>query len=672
VSRLNPAQAEAVRHLDSPLLVLAGAGSGKTRVITTKIAHLVTQAGLEPRHICAVTFTNKAAREMKERVATLLGADAGRGLRVSTFHTLGLDMLRREAGVAGLRKGFSILDEQDVEQLLRELAKQGQPDKDVLRRARWQISAWKNELVGPEHALEQAEDDSGAFFAALYGAYERALRAYNAVDFDDLILIPTRLLRTSAELRERWQNRIRYLLVDEYQDTNGAQYEMIRLLVGVRAALTVVGDDDQSIYAWRGARPENLARLQQDFARLRVIKLEQNYRSTGRILRAANTLIAHNPHLFEKRLWSELGPGEALRMVSCRDEEDEAERVVGEIIQQRFRSGARYADFAILYRGNHQARPFEQALRRQGIAYFMSGGNSFFARSEIKDLMAYLRLLVNPDDDSAFLRVVNTPRREIGSGTLETLAGYAAERQCPLLRAVGELGLDGRLGARASARLKEFADWLERMRRHQAGASPAETARQLLDELGFRDWLAQTSANDKAADRRWENVQELVAWLERLEQDEQRGASLGHMVNHLSLLDILERQDEEQSGDRVTLTTLHAAKGLEWPHVFLVGMEEELLPHRSSIEEDNIAEERRLAYVGLTRAQRTLVMTCAERRRRGGTLVRCEPSRFLQELPAEDLHWEGRTSGLSTEEKRERGRASIAGLKALLASPPDV
>ena len=664
---LNPSQREAVRHLEGPLLVLAGAGSGKTRVITAKIAHLIEQGGVAARHITAVTFTNKAAREMKGRVGKLLDAQAGRGLSISTFHTLGLNILRRELKTAGLRAGFSIFDEQDVEQLLRELTKKNEADKDTLQRARWEISAWKNDLIDPDAAQGSASDDFESFYAALYGAYQRALRVYNAVDFDDLILLPVSLLRSDPALRERWQNRIRYMLVDEYQDTNGAQYELVKLLVGVRGALTVVGDDDQSIYAWRGARPENLARLRDDFPHLHVIKLEQNYRSTGRILRAANTLIANNEHVFEKRLWSELGPGELLRVVNCRDEEDEAERVISEIIQQRFNSGAPYSSFAILYRGNHQARPFEKALRTQNIPYFISGGTSFFSRSEVKDVMAYLRLIVNPNDDGAFLRIINTPRREIGTSTLETLSHYAAERRCSLFQAIDELALGERLKARPLSRLREFSAWLGSMGRGSED-SPVETVRQLLNDLDYRDWIEQTSGSDKAAERRWENVEDLIGWLEKLRADEQKGGSLGHMVNHLSLMDVLEGQDEEDSGDRVVLMTLHGAKGLEFPHVFLVGMEEDLLPHRSSIEEDNIAEERRLAYVGVTRAQRTLVMTCAERRRRAGELVRCEPSRFLQELPDDDLKWEGRGATLSTEEKQARGKASLAGLKAMLGA----
>ncbi|MGB5466972.1 MAG: UvrD-helicase domain-containing protein, partial [Sedimenticolaceae bacterium] len=618
MSDLNPRQREAVRYLDGPLLVLAGAGSGKTRVITAKIAYLIDQAGMLARHITAVTFTNKAAREMKGRVSRLLGRDAGRGLTISTFHTLGLNMLRREHAAAGLRDGFSIFDEQDVEQVLRELSKKNEADKDTLQRARRQISAWKNDLIDPATAQVQAADDSEAFCAALYNAYQRALRAYNAVDFDDLIMLPVTVLRGDVQLRERWQNRIHYLLVDEYQDTNGAQYELVRLLVGARGALTVVGDDDQSIYAWRGARPENLARLREDLPHLHLIKLEQNYRSTGRILHAANTLIANNDHVFEKRLWSELGPGDPLRVITCRDEEDEAERVISEILRQRFQSSAPFSSFAILYRGNHQARPFEKALRQQNIPYFLSGGTSFFSRTEVKDVIAYLRLLANPDDDRAFLRIINAPRREIGTTTLERLALYAGERQCSLLRAIDELGLAERLQPRPLARLREFAEWLVTLSEASVDDTAAGTVHRLLNDLEYRDWLDRTSASDAASERRWENVEDLIAWLDRLQDDENGAESLAQMLNHLALMDILERQDEDQGSDRVVLMTLHAAKGLEFPHVFLVGMEEELLPHRSSIEADNIAEERRLAYVGLTRAQRTLVMTCAERRRRGG------------------------------------------------------
>jgi len=664
---LNPRQREAVRYLDGPLLVLAGAGTGKTRVITAKIAHLIERAGLNARHITAVTFTNKAAREMKARVSQLLDATQARGLTVSTFHNLGLNLLRRELELAGLRAGFSILDEQDVEQLLGELSKASDTDRSSLQLARARISSWKSELVAPDAALNAAEHARDQFDALLYAAYQRALRAYNAVDFDDLIALPVTLLREDAAARERWQNRIRYLLVDEYQDTNNAQYELVRLLVGVRGALTVVGDDDQSIYAWRGARPENLAQLKSDFPRLEVIKLEQNYRSTGRILRAANQLIENNEHVFDKRLWSELGPGDSLRVIACKDEEDEAERVVSEIVHRRFQTTQPYSAFAILYRGNHQSRPFEKALRRQGVPYFISGGSSFFARSEIKDVMAYLRLVANPDDDSALLRVINTPRREIGPGTLEKLSAYATGRGRALLAATDEIGLDSTLPARACTRLRAFKTWRDTIAELCERQGPLVGIRQLLDDIGYRDWLRQSSNTDKVADRRWENVEELLQWLERLQSGETDDQGIAGLVSQLTLLDILERQDEETGGDRVALMTLHAAKGLEFPTVFLTGMEEDLLPHRGSIEAETIGEERRLAYVGLTRAQRQLIMTLAERRRRGGEVVRCEPSRFLEELPGDDLLWEGRGSQLSPEESESRGRASLAGLKAMLA-----
>jgi ATP-dependent DNA helicase Rep len=663
---LNPRQREAVRYLDGPCLVLAGAGSGKTRVITAKIAHLVEHAGIAARHLFAVTFTNKAAREMKSRVEQLLSGRNARGLNVSTFHTFGLNLLRRELAAAGLRRGFSILDEQDVEQLLRELSKQTELDRQRLQMARHRISAWKNELVSPEAALSHAEDDLDAFHAALYGAYQEALSAYNALDFDDLILRPVQLLEQDAELRERWQNRVRHLLVDEYQDTNGAQYRLVQLLAGVRAAFTVVGDDDQSIYAWRGARPENLARLKADYPQLAVIKLEQNYRSTGRILRAANTLIANNPHIFEKRLWSELGPGEPIRVIHCRDEEAEADRVASEIVQHRFRHGSRYGDFAILYRGNHQARAFEKALRTHNIPYFLSGGTAFFSRTEIKDLMAYLRLLANPDDDAALLRIINTPRREIGHTTLQKLASWAAERGGSLFDAIDTLGIEQQLAARPLARLREFHSWLSGLQRLAEHTPPASLLEQLLDDLDYRDWLSQQSSSERAAERRWENVRDLVEWLQRLQADEHKGETLPELVAHLSLMDILERQDEDDAGDRVALMTLHAAKGLEFPVVFLVGMEEGILPHQTSIEDDNIEEERRLAYVGITRARRELIITTAEYRRRAGERVRCEPSRFLAELPADDLQQEGRGVKISEEERRARGMANLANLKAML------
>ena len=665
MSELNSSQQSAVTYLGGPLLVLAGAGSGKTRVITHKIAHLIGECGLSARHICAVTFTNKAAREMKARVAHRLKGRDARGLTISTFHTLGLAILRRDAGLAGYRPGFSLFDTQDSESILKEhLHKTKQEGTTTPTAVQTRISRWKNDLTSPEEALSRAEDAYEAGLARLYAAYERSLRAYNAVDFDDLIVGPVRLFRGEAAVRDAWQQRVRYLLVDEYQDTNGAQYELVRLLVGPRGAFTVVGDDDQSIYAWRGARPENLARLQQDYPTLRVIVLEQNYRSSGRILGLANALIDNNPHVFEKRLWSAHGPGDQPRVVTCRDESNEAERVVSEILHRRFTSGASFGDFAILYRGNHQARPFEKALREHNIPYFLSGGISFFARSEVKDVMAYLRLLANPDDDAAFLRIVNVPRREIGPSTLEKLAGYARERGVGLLPACDELGLAHHLSDRPRERLSELGSWIGRHAQRAEG-EPVAAVRALVQSMDYPAWLEQNASSRQVAERRMENVHDLLNWLDALSKGDLEKKSLADMVSHLSLMDVLERRDEAQGGDRVHLMTLHAAKGLEFPHVFLVGMEEDLLPHRTSIEEATIEEERRLAYVGITRARQTLTFTLALKRKRFGELTLSEPSRFLTELPEPELDWDTKRPD-DPEQRRARGNAHLASLKGLL------
>jgi ATP-dependent DNA helicase Rep len=663
---LNPRQHEAVHYLDGPLLVLAGAGSGKTRVITEKIAHLIKECGLEPQHITAVTFTNKAAREMRTRVGRLLKGNSSDGINISTFHTLGLNIIRREIKSLGYKPGFSIFDDQDSNSLLKELLRRDKIDDSLLAGLRWRISDWKNAMLNPEQALSLAENNLDTRAALLYAGYQRSLRAYNAVDFDDLILLPTLLFQQHPEVLDRWQNRIRYMLVDEYQDTNSSQYHLVKQLVGVRQALTVVGDDDQSIYAWRGAKPENLAKLKEDFPRLKAIKLEQNYRSSGRILRAANQLISNNPHLFEKKLWSELGPGDPLRFIECKNDIMEAETIVSEIIQRKLKGEASYGDYAILYRGNHQARVFETTLRRHQIPYFLSGGTSFFSRTEIKDVMAYLRLLTNPDDDSAFLRIINTPRREIGPTTLERLGIYANGRNIGLLSACDEMGLQQSVTGRPLERVQEFSRWLAGFQRRAEQGHPVDTVRQLLKDIGYEDWVYEISSNDSVAEYRMDNVKELISWIENLHRGEFGGESLSEIINHLTLQDILENQDEDEGGDRVHMMTLHAAKGLEFPHVFLAGMEEELLPHRSSIEQGDIEEERRLAYVGITRARRSLVMTMASKRKRFGEVINCSQSRFIEELPKDDLKMEGGKHQLSEEEKQERGSSHLASMRALL------
>jgi ATP-dependent DNA helicase Rep len=666
---LNPEQQRAVDHVDGPLLVLAGAGSGKTRVITHKIAALVRRQLVPAGCIAAVTFTNKAAREMRERVARLVDADTAAALRVSTFHRLGLDILRREYAHAGLRRNFTILDASDSRALLRDLLRQDNADtEEALEGARGRISEWKNGLVPPDEALAQAEDGETATRARQYAAYQEALASYNAVDFDDLIALPVAVLRDVPEAQAAWQNRIRYLLGDEYQDTNGAQYELMRLLVGNRGSFTVVGDDDQSIYAWRGARPDNLQALARDYPGLSVVKLERNYRSSGRILAAANALIANNPHLFEKSLRSALGVGDQVRVLRARDGRDEADRVAAEIARRQLAGDGRWGDFAILYRSNHQSRVFEQALRSQNVPYRVTGGPSFFERSEVKDVMAYLRLVVNGADDAAYLRVVNVPRREIGVTTVRRLADYAAARSQPLLYASMEAGLHGVLDGRAVSRLEAFARLIvEAEDRLSRDGEPAhEFARDLLARIGYTEWLRESCRDARQAERCLENVDELTGWLERAgSRDDAPG--LRALLARISLLDMLDREEGDKTPDAVTLMTLHAAKGLEFPHVYLVGFEETLLPHRNSSSDTAIEEERRLAYVGITRAMRSLVLSHARRRKRFGEVVACEPSRFLEELPADDMLWEGRDDGRTPEERRAHGRERLAGLRRMLS-----
>jgi ATP-dependent DNA helicase Rep len=665
MTELNPQQRAAVREVQSPLLVLAGAGSGKTRVITEKIAYLIEQCAVPAKAIIAVTFTNKAAREMRERVSRLLSKDAGKGLVVSTFHNLGMRMLRREATKLGYKNSFSIFDSQDSLHLIDELLRKG-PSAFAPDALRNQISHWKNELLLPLQAIQLATSEFETAAALLYAEYQRNLKAYNAFDFDDLILQPVLALQNDQEVREHWQNRIRHLLVDEYQDTNSAQYRLVQLLVGKTTPFTAVGDDDQSIYAWRGANPENLQRLKDDFPRLRVIKLEQNYRSAGCILKCANQLISNNPHLFEKRLWSSLGYGTPLKVMVCRDGDHEAERVVSEILHHQFTHATRHGEYAILYRGNHQSRSFEKVLREHSIAYHLSGGTSFFEYTEVKDLFAYLRLLVNEDDDRAFLRVVNTPRRELGAATLEKLGAYAAEHGLSLLAACFESGLQSVLNRRACSRLREFAEWLVMLADEARRSEAMPVVHQLMRDIDYSAWLSDNAKDPNDAERRQQNVNDLLDWLERLAASGNEKRSLSDIVSRIALLDRLDRDDEGNSSC-VRLMTLHAAKGLEFPHVFMVGVEENILPHRSSIDADNFEEERRLAYVGITRAQKTLTLTYASKRRRAGEWESCEPSRFLAELPLEDLQWDRPGSVQNPHTRKQRGQAHLAQLRGLLS-----
>ncbi|HCV14528.1 MAG TPA: ATP-dependent DNA helicase Rep [Candidatus Accumulibacter sp.] len=657
MSVLNPQQREAIRYLDGPLLVLAGAGSGKTRVITEKIVYLIESCGLQPRNIAAITFTNRAAHEMQQRVGRLLGGRSATGLVISTFHALGVRILREEAAAIGYKPAFSILDAADCLAILTELA--GSVDKAVARRLQWQISSWKSALVLPEQAARLAGDEGEVRAASAYASYATTLRAYQAVDFDDLIALPVRLLQTQPALRDKWQNRLRYLLVDEYQDTNAGQYTLLRLLTGQRAAFTAVGDDDQSIYGWRGADMANLRSLPSDYPNLKVIKLEQNYRSTGRILKAANTLIANNEKLFDKKLWSELGPGDPITVSACANQDREAETVVMKLQAHRFEHQGRFSDYAILYRGNFQARALEQFLRNQRIPYRLSGGQSFFDRTEIRDIAAYLRLLANTDDDPAFIRAVSTPRRGVGSSTLQALGEYAGERHLPLFSAAFEQGFAQRVQARQLAPLLDFAGFVLRLQQ-RAGREPAASViSDLLAGIAYEEWLC-AQEEVRAARAKWENVRELCDWLGRKAEEE--GKTLLEVTQAIALISMIEKDDGD--ADVVQLSTLHAAKGLEFKHVFLIGVEEGVLPHREAQAENRLDEERRLMYVGITRAQRSLHLSYAEKRQQGRQLISSEASRFIGEMGREDMRFAGGT-GDDVPDKAG-GAQRLAALKALL------
>jgi len=666
--KLNTGQNEAVKYVSGPCLVLAGAGSGKTGVICQKIAYLIQKCDYKARNIAAVTFTNKASREMKDRITKMLGKDLTRGLTVSTFHSLGLDIIRREIKILGYKPGFTLFDDQDSLSLLKELTTDElDGDKDLLSKLQKMISSWKNDLMLPDATLKMASDTDTTEYAEFYQRYHQHMKAYNALDFDDLILIPTLLLKNYAEVRDRWRNKIRYLLVDEYQDTNASQYELVKLIAGERGRLTVVGDDDQSIYSWRGAKPENLVLLGKDFPQLKLIKLEQNYRSSGRILKCANILIANNPHVYDKALFSELAYGVELRVVQTKNEEDEVSRIIGELIGHRFMNRSRYKDYAILYRGNHQSRLLEKALMTNRIPYKISGGTSFFSRAEIKDVMAYLRVLVNPDDDNAFLRIVNVPKRELGPATLEKLGNYANMRQISMFAASFELGLEQTLTGRALMKMQAFTQWLVNVGDQTDRGDTAAVLRSMIREINYEDFLYDTSPSAKAAEMRMKNVTELFSWVTQMLEgsDDEEPMTLPQIVTRLTLRDMMERNEDEDSSDQVQLMTLHASKGLEFPYVFLIGMEEGLLPHQTSIDEGSVEEERRLAYVGITRAQRELIFTYAKERRQFGEVSRTEASRFLHELPQDDLNWELKQVKKTEAHKKQSNEQGVASLRSL-------
>lgn len=676
---LNAQQSAAVLYMQGPCLVLAGAGSGKTRVITQKIAHLIEVCNYDPKTIAALTFTNKAALEMQERIAKLLrNPRQAKHITVSTFHSLGVKILRQEARNVGLKDRFSIMDSDDCYSLVQDLAIT--TDKQLIRQIQTAMSLWKNGLITPEQAINQAVDEDEAQTARIYRSYCATLSAYQAVDFDDLIRLPVELFRQNEAVRDAWQRKLRYLLVDEYQDTNTCQYELVKLLVsglGKKPMFTAVGDDDQAIYAWRGATIENLKTLQVDFPNLQLIKLEQNYRSTTRILQAANAVIANNPKLFDKKLWSEHGLGEPIRVTAMANDEAEAEQVAVQIAAHRFENSTQFSDYAILYRGNHQARIIEQALRKERIPYTISGGQSYFDRAEIKDIISYLRLIANQDDDPAFIRAITTPRRGIGQATLEALGSFSGQWQCSLFEAAHKGGIEAILPERQLQPVRQFCQFISALEARASlegadgsGENAAKLLDDMMEEINYEGYLYD-GFDERQAQSKWENVIDFTNWLKDKgcggrdrDGDEKNLLELTQMV---ALMTMLDGQDEDP--DAVRMSTLHASKGLEFPHVFLVGVEEGILPHKGDADAPietlgaRIEEERRLMYVGITRAQKTLHISWCKKRRRARENVQCDISRFIPEMRLDE------GSAVETEAEKLTPKARLANLKALLARP---
>ena len=658
--------------MDGPCLVLAGAGSGKTRVITQKIAHLIEDCGYDAKHIAALTFTNKAATEMQERIAKLLkNPKLAKHITVSTFHSLGVKILRQEARSLGLKDRFSIMDSDDCFSIVQDLAIT--TDKQLIRRIQTAMSLWKNGLIDPDQALKQATSEEEAQYARIYSSYVATLKAYQAVDFDDLIRLPVELFRSNEEVRDKWQRRLRYLLVDEYQDTNTCQYELVKLLVsgvGKKPMFTAVGDDDQAIYAWRGATIENLKTLQVDFPDLRVIKLEQNYRSSTRILQAANAVIGNNPKMFDKSLWSEHGLGDPIKVMAMADDEQEAEQVAIMLSAHRFERRAKYADYAILYRGNHQARIFEKALRRERIPYVMSGGQSFFDKAEIKDIISYLRLIANQDDDPAFIRAITTPKRGVGQATLEVLGTVAGQWQCSLFEALFKGGIESKLTERQLYPLRAFGNFINQLEARASRENATPVLDDMMKEINYEHYLYD-HFDDRPAQSKWQNVLDFTGWLKEKGNGGKDGAgdekTLLELTQMVALMSMLEGKDEEP--DAVRMSTLHASKGLEYPHVFLIGVEEGILPHKGDPDAPvetlaaRIEEERRLMYVGITRAQRSLHVSWCKKRKRAGDSVHCDISRFIKEMKLDEGDAVPTDAEIITPQER------LARMKALLQTP---
>ena len=636
---LNPEQAEAARTVEGPVLVLAGAGTGKTRVITYRIAGMLV-AGIPAEQILGLTFTNKAAREMRERLASLVDPVLAQAVTLGTFHSFCVRLLRREAGKLGYLAGFTIADEADQQGLVKQAAAGLGllPGTYSVPETMAVISNWKNKLLSARQARNQAETDHEVIIGSIYEAYQELLEMQNMIDFDDMLMLVWRLFTDFPDVLKKYQERYRYLLVDEYQDTSAAQFEVVRLLAGETCNICAVGDDDQSIYSWRGADIGNILAFPDQFPGAKVIKLEQNYRSTNRILNAANAILADSDRRHAKQLWSALGEGDPVDIVETAGGEEEAAFVASLIRQMHGgASGRKYADFAVLYRSNHLSREFEMRFRRDGIPYRLVGGQEFYKRKEIKDAVAYLKLLVNPRDDQSFLRILSCPPRGLADKAVKLLKQRSLATHEPMARQLGDADFRNALGGRGAAQAARLADVFDRYRREFD--TPGDLARKVGDylrDVEYLDGLQKMYKDIKDASKRRENVDEFISAVAQFEQHSPAPPSLEDYLESFALLEETDRTEGDENADAVTLSTVHAAKGLEYPVVFAVGMEHGLFPHERALEEGSEDEEKRLFYVAVTRARSKLVLTRAKLRLTRGVTHSPRPSEFLA-LLTEDL-----------------------------------
>jgi len=640
LSELNPQQLEAVLHTEGPLLLLAGAGSGKTKVVTHRVAHLVGEKKVDPERVLAVTFTNKAAREMQERVAALVGKTRAGRIQVSTFHALCCGILRADIEHLGYKRNFSIYGASDQQRLIKDLMNDIDPEHGLKADTiLWKISDAKNRLLPPEKFGPFMKGDLvGEMAQAVYPEYQKSLKSYNAVDFDDLIMLVVRLFDTFPEVQAGYQERFRYIMVDEYQDTNAAQFTLMRQLAARWNNFCVVGDDDQSVYGWRGAEPGNILDFERHFAGAQVVKLEQNYRSTGHILNAANTVIKNNRKRKDKALWTAGAEGEKIGVVKCVDAEDEARAVIERIHHNKRERRKAYRDHAILVRTNAQTLVFEQELRFADIPYVLIGGQQFFDRREVKDAIAFLRFIANPFDEVNLLRILNYPCRGIGRTTADLLIRTSVTSREPLWKVIRRASTIGSINSTAAVALEKFVTLIEEHKRNfHGGGRLAATARQLFAAIGFEDELRREPDSREKIERRIENLHEVINALATYEERNGK-PTLSGFLEKVALLDRDEpgsdSKEKKLAQDAVVLMSLHSSKGLEFPHVFMPGFEEGFLPHRKSISETfDVDEERRLCYVGITRAREKLTILHADGRMKYGKTEPREPSRFLGEIP---------------------------------------